>query len=79
MTKQTSRRDMIKGSVALAGLGVLGLPEWAFPALTQDQTLVRFTDLPSSHWGTASRAAATTASSAASFAMRTRPRTLPLT
>ena len=46
MTKQTSRRDMIKGSVALAGLGVLGLPEWAFPALTEDQTLVRFTDLP---------------------------------
>ncbi len=46
MTKQTSRRDMIKGSVAFAGLGVLGLPEWAFPALTQDQTLVRFTDLP---------------------------------
>ncbi len=37
---------MIKGSVAFAGLGVLGLPEWAFPALTQDQTLVRFTDLP---------------------------------
>jgi DMSO/TMAO reductase YedYZ molybdopterin-dependent catalytic subunit len=46
MTKQTSRRDMIKGSVALAGLGVLGLPEWAFPALTEDQTVVRFTDLP---------------------------------
>ncbi len=46
MTKQTTRRDMIKGSVALAGLGVLGLPEWAFPALTQDQTVVRFTDLP---------------------------------
>ena len=46
MTKHTTRRDMIKGSVALAGLGVLGLPEWAFPALTEDQTLVRFTDLP---------------------------------
>ncbi len=46
MTKQTTRRDMLKGSVALAGLGVLGLPEWAFPALAQDQTLVRFTDLP---------------------------------
>jgi DMSO/TMAO reductase YedYZ molybdopterin-dependent catalytic subunit len=46
MPKQTTRRDMIKGSVAFAGLGVLGLPEWAFPALTQDQTLVRFTDLP---------------------------------
>ena len=46
MTKQTSRRDILKGSIALAGLGVLGLPEWAFPALAQDQTLVRFTDLP---------------------------------
>jgi DMSO/TMAO reductase YedYZ molybdopterin-dependent catalytic subunit len=37
---------MIKGSVALAGLGVLGLPEWAFPALSEEQTLVSFTDLP---------------------------------
>ena len=46
MPKQTSRRDILKGSIALAGLGVLGLPEWAFPALAQDQTLVRFTDLP---------------------------------
>ncbi len=46
MTKPTTRRDMIKGSVAFAGLGVLGLPEWAFPALTEDQTVVRFTDLP---------------------------------
>ena len=46
MTKQTTRRDMLKESIALAGLGVLGLPEWAFPALAQDQTLVRFTDLP---------------------------------
>ncbi len=46
MTKQTTRRDMIKGSVAFAGLGVLGLPEWAFPALTEEQTVVRFTDLP---------------------------------
>ncbi|HIF05998.1 MAG TPA: hypothetical protein EYQ64_03325 [Gemmatimonadetes bacterium] len=46
MTKQTTRRDMIKGSVAFAGMGVLGLPEWAFPTLTEDQTVVRFTDLP---------------------------------
>jgi len=37
---------MIKGSVALAGLGVLGLPDWAFPALAQEETLVPFTDLP---------------------------------
>ena len=46
MTRQTTRRDMIKGSVALAGLGVLGLPDWAFPALAQEETLVPFTDLP---------------------------------
>ena len=46
MTRQTSRRDMLKGSVALAGLGILGLPEWAFPALVQEETLVPFTDLP---------------------------------
>ena len=46
MTRETSRRDMIKGSVALAGLGVLGFPDWAFPALAQEETLVPFTDLP---------------------------------
>jgi DMSO/TMAO reductase YedYZ molybdopterin-dependent catalytic subunit len=46
MTRQPTRRDMIKGSVALAGLGVLGLPDWAFPALAQEETLVPFTDLP---------------------------------
>ncbi|HIC14699.1 MAG TPA: hypothetical protein EYO83_06090, partial [Gemmatimonadetes bacterium] len=46
MTKQTTRREMLKESIALAGLGVLGLPEWAFPALAQEQTLVPFTDLP---------------------------------
>lgn len=46
MTKQTSRRDVLKGSLALAGVGVLGLPEWALPALAQGETLVPFTDLP---------------------------------
>ena len=46
MTKQSSRRDILKGSLALAGLGVLGVPEWAFPALAQGETLVPFTDLP---------------------------------
>ena len=30
----------------MAGLGVIGLPEWALPALAQGQTLVPFTDLP---------------------------------
>jgi len=46
MAKLTTRRDMIKGSVAVAGLGVLGLPDWAFPALAQEEILVPFTDLP---------------------------------
>jgi DMSO/TMAO reductase YedYZ molybdopterin-dependent catalytic subunit len=46
MARQTTRREMIKGSVALAGLGVLGLPDWAFPVLAQEETLVPFTDLP---------------------------------
>ena len=46
MTKQTTRRDILKGSLAVAGLGVLGIPEWAFPALAQGETLVAFTDLP---------------------------------
>ena len=44
--EQTSRRDILKGSLALAGLGAVGVPEWAFPALAQSETLVPFTDLP---------------------------------
>ena len=46
MTKQSTRRDILKGSLAMAGLGVLGIPKWAFPALAQGETLVPFTDLP---------------------------------
>jgi DMSO/TMAO reductase YedYZ molybdopterin-dependent catalytic subunit len=46
MKKHTTRREMIKGSAALAGLGVLGLPDLAFPAMAQEETLVPFTDLP---------------------------------
>lgn len=47
MTRQTTRREMLKNSsIALAGMGVLGLPEWALPALPQEATLVPFTDLP---------------------------------
>jgi DMSO/TMAO reductase YedYZ molybdopterin-dependent catalytic subunit len=43
----TSRRDLLKKSgLAAAGLGILGLPEWALPALAQGETLVPFTDLP---------------------------------
>ena len=45
MAEQT-RRDVLKGGLAVAGLGILGLPEWALPALAQGEELVVFTDLP---------------------------------
>jgi len=46
MTSEPTRRDVVKQGIALAGLGVLGLPDWAFPALAQEEVLVPFTDLP---------------------------------
>jgi DMSO/TMAO reductase YedYZ molybdopterin-dependent catalytic subunit len=46
MATQNMRREILKGSVALAGLTVFGIPEWALPALAQSETLVTFTDLP---------------------------------
>ena len=42
----TTRRDVLKGSLALTGLAALGLPEWVLPAIAQGETLVPFTDLP---------------------------------
>jgi DMSO/TMAO reductase YedYZ molybdopterin-dependent catalytic subunit len=41
-----TRRDLLKGGLAVAGLGVLGLPEFMLPALAQGEVLVPFTDLP---------------------------------
>ncbi len=46
MDTQKTRRDVLKGSLALAGLGMLGIPEWALPVMAQGETLVPFTDLP---------------------------------
>jgi DMSO/TMAO reductase YedYZ molybdopterin-dependent catalytic subunit len=46
MTIQRSRRDMIRGSLAVAGLAAFGIPEWVLPALAQGETLVPFTDIP---------------------------------
>jgi DMSO/TMAO reductase YedYZ molybdopterin-dependent catalytic subunit len=46
MTTQHSRRDMLRGTLAAAGLGMLGIPEWALPVLAQSETLVPFTDAP---------------------------------
>jgi DMSO/TMAO reductase YedYZ molybdopterin-dependent catalytic subunit len=46
MMNSPSRRDVLKGGIAVAGLGVLSLPEWAMPALAAAETLVPFTDIP---------------------------------
>jgi DMSO/TMAO reductase YedYZ molybdopterin-dependent catalytic subunit len=48
MIKQSTRREVLKGSLAVAGLSVFGIPEWAFPALAQAEALVPFTDIPES-------------------------------
>ena len=45
MTRIT-RREVVRGSLAAAGLGMLGLPKWAVPALAQGESLVPFTDMP---------------------------------
>ena len=45
MTNARTRRDILKGGLAAAGLGVLGIPDWALPALAQGETVVSFTDL----------------------------------
>jgi DMSO/TMAO reductase YedYZ molybdopterin-dependent catalytic subunit len=42
----TSRRTVLKGSLAAAGLAAMGIPEWAVPALAEGETLVPFTDIP---------------------------------
>jgi DMSO/TMAO reductase YedYZ molybdopterin-dependent catalytic subunit len=46
MANETSRRDLLKGTFALAGLSALGIPDWAIPVLAQGETLVPFTDIP---------------------------------
>ncbi|OLC40394.1 MAG: hypothetical protein AUH43_26540 [Acidobacteria bacterium 13_1_40CM_65_14] len=53
MSMQHSRRDVLRGGLAVAGLGVLGIPDWALPALAQSETLVPFTDIPENvRWDT---------------------------
>jgi DMSO/TMAO reductase YedYZ molybdopterin-dependent catalytic subunit len=46
MANQNTRRDILKGTLALAGLGVMRVPNWMLPALAQGEALVPFTDLP---------------------------------
>ena len=46
MKQHKSRRQVIKGTIAAAGMGFLGGTEWILPALAQGETVVPFTDLP---------------------------------
>jgi DMSO/TMAO reductase YedYZ molybdopterin-dependent catalytic subunit len=46
MVNETTRRDVLKGGLAMAGLGLLGMPEWALPVMAQGETVVPFTDWP---------------------------------
>jgi DMSO/TMAO reductase YedYZ molybdopterin-dependent catalytic subunit len=46
MPNQTTRRDVLRGGLAVAGLSAFAIPEWALPALAQSETLVPFTDIP---------------------------------
>jgi len=46
MKADTTRRTILRGGLALAGLGVLGIPEWALPLLAEGDALVPFTDIP---------------------------------
>ena len=40
------RRDIVRSGLALAGLGLVGIPEWVLPALAQSETEVPFLDFP---------------------------------
>jgi DMSO/TMAO reductase YedYZ molybdopterin-dependent catalytic subunit len=53
MANQRSRREILKGGLAAAGIGVLGVPEWVLPVLAQGETVVPFTDIPDNvRWDT---------------------------
>jgi len=45
-TMRTGRRDILKTGLALAGLGIVGIPEWILPALAQGENVVPFLDFP---------------------------------
>ena len=46
MAHLTSRRDILKTGFALAGLGMVGIPDWVLPALAEGETVVPFLDFP---------------------------------
>jgi DMSO/TMAO reductase YedYZ molybdopterin-dependent catalytic subunit len=46
MANETTRRDMLKTSLAAASIGLVGVPDWALPAMAQGETVVPFADWP---------------------------------
>ena len=53
LMNQRTRRDILKGTLIVAGLGVFDIPEWALPVLAQGDTDVPFTDIPDNvRWDT---------------------------
>ena len=46
MAPAVTRRTVIRGGLAMAGLGLVGIPEWALPMMAAGETLVPFTDIP---------------------------------
>ena len=45
-TTRSTRRDILKGTLALAGLGLVGIPDWVLPLLAQGEPVVPFLDWP---------------------------------
>ena len=46
MGKKTTRREILRAGLAATSLLAIGVPEWAIPALAQEERLVPFTDIP---------------------------------
>jgi DMSO/TMAO reductase YedYZ molybdopterin-dependent catalytic subunit len=46
MNGQPTRRDLLRATLATAGLGMLDLPAWVLPALAQGESVVPFADAP---------------------------------
>jgi DMSO/TMAO reductase YedYZ molybdopterin-dependent catalytic subunit len=46
MTSKSTRRDILRGTLAVAGFAAIGVPEWILPVLAQGETEVPFTDIP---------------------------------
>jgi DMSO/TMAO reductase YedYZ molybdopterin-dependent catalytic subunit len=46
MANEQTRREILRGGLAVAGLGLLNVPDWVMPVLAQGETVVPFTDVP---------------------------------